>query len=104
MKITDYELVDHGIDGEQYFPGCGVAFTPFNYVVTGCGDNPAEAYDDATEQMATMPECDGVDFAEFDKRVLKDIGKRSFPRRPFVSAKYGDDSHYYLSIRFNVEK
>jgi hypothetical protein len=36
-QITEFEVIDHGIDGSQYFQGCGVAYTKFKYVVTGCG-------------------------------------------------------------------
>ena len=51
-RIGEFELIDHGIGHSQYFQGCGVAFTGFANVVTGIGDNPAEAIDDCLEQMA----------------------------------------------------
>ncbi len=47
-----YQVVDHGWDGDQYFQGCGTSGTPFDNVVTGHGDTPREAIDDALEQMA----------------------------------------------------
>ena len=43
-KITEFEIVSHGIDGEQYFPGCGVACTSFDDVATGIGDTEQEAF------------------------------------------------------------
>lgn len=52
LKIGEFELIDHGIDGSQYFPGCGTTFTRFNHVATGCGDNPSEALDDLIEMVS----------------------------------------------------
>ncbi len=51
-KINRYEIVDHGVDGSQYFQGCGVSFTDFDYVVTGSGNSYKEALDDAMNQLA----------------------------------------------------
>jgi len=53
-RITCFEIVDHGINHAQYFQGCGVSYTKFKDVATGCGDNPAEALADALEQLATV--------------------------------------------------
>lgn len=68
--ITDYRIVDHGIEHAQYFQGHGTAFTNWDHCVTGCGDNFAEAIEDALESMAQGEECDGVDFAQFE-RLMK---------------------------------
>ena len=95
--IVEFELVDHGIDHEQYFQGCGVSCTEYDDVATGVGDNPAEAIDDALEQLAQMGyETDGM-----EKRILKQElpRKRSLPTKPRVLRKHGDEAHYYLSIR-----
>jgi hypothetical protein len=62
QTITDFQVVDHGIDDAQYFPGCGVAFTDFDYIATGNGDTFAEAIEDALESMAQGIECSGIDF------------------------------------------
>lgn len=51
-KIAQYEVIDHGFDGEQYFQGCGVAYTEFSYVATGIGETAREAFDDALEGLA----------------------------------------------------
>ena len=50
--IKDYEVIDHGFDAEQYFQGCGTAFTEFDDVATGIGETAAEALDDALENLA----------------------------------------------------
>jgi len=95
--IVEFEVVDHGIDHEQYFQGCGVAFTEFEDVVTGIGDNPAEAIDDALEQLAMNDwDVDGM-----EKRILEQElpGKRKLPVKPRVLARHGDEAHYYVSIR-----
>lgn len=92
--IVEFEIVDHGIDNSQYFQGCGVEHTIYSDVATGCGSNPAEAVDDALEQLA----CAGWDCDGMEKRICKQYGKRKLPRRPQVSVK-AEDCYYYVSIR-----
>lgn len=50
--IITHEIIDHGVEHEQYFQGCGVAFTEYNEVFTGIGDSAYEALDDALENAA----------------------------------------------------
>jgi hypothetical protein len=93
-KIEAFEVVDHGIENEQYFQGCGIAFTDYTGIATGIGNNFAEAVDDALESLAQADwDTDGM-----EARILADIGKRTMPRRPAVSVK-AEDCYYYVSIR-----
>ena len=96
--ITDFEVVDHGIEHEQYFQGCGTSLTDFEYCQTGCGDNPAEAIDDCLEQIAC---CGEAEVDGMEERILKDIKRRKMPKRPKVKASQ-DECHYYVSIRYNT--
>ena len=91
-KFFEFEIVNHGPDGEQYFPGCG-SLTPYDSVVTGIGDNEKEAYEDAVESACMT------------------YGDLPFPSRPKgISKKHklsreerqNEEFHWYLSIRFNV--
>ena len=50
--ITDYKITDHGVEHSQYFQGAGVAFTKWEECFTGIGNSPAEALEDALEQVA----------------------------------------------------
>lgn len=50
--ITDFEVLNHGLHLPDYFSGCGVAFTRWTHVATGCGDDAAGALGDALEQLA----------------------------------------------------
>ena len=52
MKIKAYELIDHGIEHNQYFQGCGTSFTKFTHVWTGVGDSSKEAYEDAVDPVS----------------------------------------------------
>ena len=103
-RIGAFEIVDHGIDHSQYFPGCGVAFTSFDYVVTGIGDNPAKAIDDCLEQIA----IDGFDIEGMETRIMEQRGWDALPDYPSVSGEFGCDetgeAHYFVSIRWNEEK
>lgn len=47
-----WRIVNHGPDHAQYFQGHGVAFTKWQACATGGGQTPAEALDDALEQLA----------------------------------------------------
>ena len=48
--IKEFQLIDHGVDGSQYFQGCGVSCTGWNGAFTGFGSTFQEALDDAIEQ------------------------------------------------------
>jgi len=102
MKIADYEIVDHGLDYPDYFQGCGCAYTPFDNVVTGIGMNPAEAFDDCLEQIAWGENVDEGEVEKLEKRILKDLHKKTFPKRPRARIK-NQDEYYHLSIRYNLE-
>lgn len=52
--MLKYEIINHGYMLPDYFHGCGVAFTPYTDCVTGCGDNAADAYHDAIDNMAQV--------------------------------------------------
>lgn len=50
--IGKYEIVPLGVDHPEYFPGFGVACTPFEGCAVGVGDNAKAAYRDAVESLA----------------------------------------------------
>lgn len=92
MKLKSYEIIDHGMDGSQYFPGCGTSYTKFTHVWTGAGDSNKEAYNDALDQMYD----DFVYLA--DKMPKRPAG---FTLRPRVPADY-EDVYFYVSIRAEI--
>ena len=52
-KVIGYEVEDCGIEHVQYFQGLGTAFTDWDAVFVGVGENFAEALDDAIEQVCS---------------------------------------------------
>lgn len=95
-QVTAYELIDHGIDYPDYFQGCGVAFTDFTDVATGCGDNPAEAIEDALESLAQAGQWD---IEDLESRIkAEEFSGKPYPVKPSAS-KRGEDAYYYASIR-----
>lgn len=98
--ITDYELIDHGIDGAQYFQGYTTSFTKFNRCETGCGANFAEALDDCFEQIASDGEyeIDGL-----EDRIKKDDDVTEWPTKPNTNEYHAENEdsemYYYVSIR-----
>lgn len=123
QKIAAFEIVDHGIDHAQYFQGCGVSFTEFDNVQTGCGTNAREAFDDALEQIA-MAES-SVDLSPVENSAEGKVFQTKRAERASVAAherKYGmrkakrerngtfsgeyeeteNELYYYVSIRYNL--
>jgi len=73
--INEFELVDHGVEHEQYFQGCGITFSKFNYAVTGMGNTLEEAIEDCIEQIALS----GVSTDSLTTDILEQEGWESFP-------------------------
>lgn len=98
-----FEIIDHGCDGEQYFPGCGVAFTSFTDVATGIGDSAREAAEDAADSMAQSMSSEELDeVAESLDAAIADLSDApSFDADdPDISPEW----HHYVSIRWRVER
>lgn len=53
-RIRSFEIQSLGEDHPQYFQGAGTAFTSWEDVAVGIGENAAEAYEDACEMLAQM--------------------------------------------------
>ena len=104
-KIGAFELIDHGIEHSQYFQGCGIAFTGLQNVVTGIGDNLAEAIDDCLEQIAQA----GFVTDRMEARIMEQEGWESLPITPNVPAIGNTEdlyqalaqNYYHISIRWN---
>lgn len=102
-RIEEYEIVDHGIEHEQYFQGCGTAFSKFDDVYTGIGNSLKDALNDAAEQTASEYEvsselgyeidgADNVDYSDHapDETKHTDCGDTHC---------FAEGMHYYASIR-----
>ena len=100
--LLDYEIIDHGVDGSQYFQGCGTSYTEFDHVVTGCGHTCQEAFSDAlcqmedTETGELAPQCDNADDTSLCKLI-----DCEFPTDKDRENCGECDLYYYLSIRYN---
>lgn len=105
--ISTFAVIDHGADGSQYFPGCGVACTTYTHVATGAGDTAREALEDALEQMATgEPEAHASKLQE--RLMLEQLDNPD----ENCHANCGDDCHgadeahdwhHYVSVRYNLK-
>lgn len=100
-RVEEWEVIEHGMMLSDYFSGCGTAFTKFEDVYTGVGDNPRDALADA---MEIAGDC-GWDFSYVSVEQLSE--------EPSVSAieeHTGEDlsdTYYIVSIRllsFNPNK
>jgi len=99
--VPDFEVVDHGIEHSQYFHGCGTAFTKFEHVATGCGNDFAEAMEDALESIAQQHS--DIDFPAFEQAIKAEIGCKtvSWPESDAVPED-AEDCYYYVSIRYSL--
>jgi hypothetical protein len=91
----EFEIIDHGCDGEQYFPGCGVAFSKFTDVVTGIGESAREAGEDALSMLETDLSTDALE--EAVNALSKDVDTAR-------DEDTSDEWHHYVSIRYRVDK
>jgi hypothetical protein len=106
-NIAEFEILDHGEDGSQYFPGCGVAFSKFENVATGVGDTGAEALEDALEMLAQRdPSARPSKLQEDEmRRSLDNPDKSAFDSLDHSECGEnhdGDDWQHYVSIRYNL--
>jgi len=91
-NIVDYEIINHGVEHEQYFQGCGATFTKFDAVFTGIGDSEHEALEDALN----IASLSGWNTDTIDNNKSKET---------FYDEYTGDDAnefndiHHYVSIR-----
>ena len=96
QKLIDFEIINHGPNHAQYFPGYGTAFTDFDFVVTGVGTNAKAAYKDAVQQLY-MSE---IDSNSIDKRIPK--RPRGIRQRDCLKASEMADDYseywWYVSI------
>lgn len=98
-SIGNFELIDHGIEHEEFFQGCGIAHTEFAHSVTGIGDNPAEAIDDCLEQIAVLEEWR---LDNMEDRIMAQKGWKKMPTSPSVTEEgYSTETYYYITMRWN---
>lgn len=96
MKITNFEIINHGYDHAQYFRGCGTYGTNFEHVITGCGYNAKEAYNDALEQVAMAGH--GTNLPARPRGIN---AKDKVPAR--LSKEEMIEFYFYVSIRYNTK-
>lgn len=91
MKVTEFEVIDLGVEYPDYFQGFGVSFTPFDHCTYGIGAYPAEALDDCLEDIAQMD----VDVEDLEARILATEGIA--PTTPIAP----EGAYYHIGIRWN---
>lgn len=87
--VNGFEIVDHGVDHEQYFPGCGVAHTEYIGIATGIGDSAHEAMEDALDQLAQMD----WDVEKIENSLSEENEVPETPEDEPI------EHHYYVSVR-----
>jgi len=85
-KIGKYQIIDHGVDSEQYFPGFGVFGSEYSECYTGSGENAKEALEGALE-MASQNDWD----VSTIENELSDVSEIDYEEH--------DELHHYVSIR-----
>ena len=95
-SINSFQVLDHGVQHEQYFQGCGTAFTPFESVATGIGESPYDAMEDALEQLAHEWEIDSVGNTLSKKSQL--------PESENNEGESAEGVYHYVSVRVTQEK
>ena len=97
-KNPRFEIINNHFHHAQYFPGCGASYTRFDDCVTGAGDNAAEAYQDALEQIYSNLTPDHIHWLKLPKRP---IGIRVRDKVPMAyHANEMNEMYWYISIRY----
>jgi len=92
FRITDYEIINHGITSAYYFRGCGAAYSSYSEVVTGIGNDSQEALEDCLEQIAQSGD---YDLSMLEKEVCS---------MPTESDRNPDKYEYcHVSVRWNEQ-
>lgn len=104
MKRLRYEIVNHGVDAPDYFPGIGVVFTPYDHVVIGAGDSFNDALNDAINSMAQNENLsDGVYNAIYEQNKLpEDEDRDTCIEEEENEGNDGKELLYYVGIRYTV--
>lgn len=87
----DWKVLFHGVDHEQYFPGCGLWGTEFTDVATGIGDSAEEAFQDALEQLAQGE----WDVEPIETQQHRDVGILN----KSMIAEDEENLHVYVSVK-----
>jgi hypothetical protein len=113
-----FEIIDHGVDGESYFPGCGVSHTAFTDVATGIGDSARAAAEDAADSMAQSLPSD-IEIPEELDAAIRELSDEDDTHATCSQAFIDDagngpddfeawhetcEMHHYVSIRYRVER
>jgi len=97
--IQEYEIVDHGIEHEQYFQGCGFSYTRFETVSTGIGNNLVEALNDAMEGLVQQ----GYEISNALEVEVDSLPNSTETEETHTDCDdeecYSQDVYYYASIR-----
>ena len=110
-QISDFEIINHGIDNSQYFQGCGVVYTKFSHIAIGCGNSAKDAFEDCLENIAQQDfDVSLIEKSKEGKKyqtkkaanftVTKYLKKQGWKKKDFEFDQE-NDNYYYLSIRWN---
>ena len=106
FNLTDYEIIRHGVDGSQYFQGCGTCYTSFDNVQTGIGRTEKEAFEDALECIATSESFADGTFERLEREAdeSEDWDERDVQEVIGASDEDMEDSecYWHVSIRYNT--
>lgn len=96
--VKDCRVIFHGRDFESYFPGQGVANTPYDDVFTGIGETLREAYEEAVEQAV----CSGLIFTA-QQTAYCEAAVRGFATVE-DSSPLEENEHHYVSLFVAVSR
>ncbi len=88
--VKAFEIDGLGVDHDQYFQGAGIAFTDWDYVAVGIGNNAKEAYEDAVELLSQTWDTDRLPTRPRGIRKSDSMTQEQIE---------SDGLHYYVAIR-----
>lgn len=96
-QVVSWSVEDTGIENSQFHQGYGVAYTQWDAVFMGAGDNFEEAFEDAIGNCSSAGYDLEIPQDEFDKEV------ESSGSKAVSEGDYNEDCWYYVGLFVKVK-
>jgi hypothetical protein len=97
QKVIAWQVEDTGLENSQYHQGYGTAFTQWDAVMMGCGDNFEDAFEDAIQQAC----CSGYSLEISEEEFAKEVASAS--EDIVTDDDFDNDCHYYVGLYLKTE-
>lgn len=95
-KISDFQIINYGIENTQYFRGISCWFTDFNYCAYDIGNNERDALSAAIDSIYNKHD-DIIDISILKKEIKK-YSKKNMSKTDMEN----EDLYFHVGILYNL--